>query len=71
MWQVLECLHQKVNVFVSVFNNNLEWAKKLSGNKISLLNTSEMLQWNLNSSWLKSTVLWWNLMVSKWHSSEQ
>ena len=69
--QSLQDLEQVVKVFVSVLNDNLEWSKQFGGNQVSLLFTSEMLDWHLDSSWFIGSVACWNSMVSEWDTTEE
>jgi len=43
VWKIVENLEHSINIFVTVFDNDLEWAKELGGEKFSLLLSSKVL----------------------------
>lgn len=56
MWQLVQDFEHVIKVFGSVFNNDLEWTEQFGGDQISLLFSSEMLNWHLDSSGLVRTI---------------
>lgn len=71
MRQLLQDFEQVFKVFVSVFNDDLEWTEQFGGDQVSLLFTSKMLNWHLDSSGLVRTIACWNSMVSEWDTTEE
>lgn len=71
MWQLLQDFEEVIKVFVSIFDNDLEWAEQFGGDQVSLLFTSEVLNWHLDSSGLVRSIALWNSMVSEWDTTEE
>lgn len=71
MRKVLQDLKKVVNVFVSVFDHDLERAEQLCRDEVPLLFASEMLDGHLDGCWLVRSVNTWYAMVSEGNATEE
>ena len=59
----LENFKDVINLGVSVLGHNLEGSEKLSGQQLSLLFSSEVLEGNKDGGGFEGAVTFWNLVV--------
>jgi len=69
MRKFLEDLKKVFNIFITIFNNNLEGSKEFSAYKISLLFSSEVLEGDLDGSWFVRAIALWNGVVFERYTS--
>jgi hypothetical protein len=71
VWQTVHNLNHSVYVVVAVLNNNLEWSKELSCQEVSLLLAAEVLERDLDGSWLIRAINRGNGVILKRNTTKQ
>ena len=71
MGNLVEDSHNLGELSSGVLNHNLEWSEELPCEQLSLFQSSEMLNWHFDCSWLIRSVLGGDRMASQRNATEK